>query len=446
MENNPIQQRMEEFELKYLTLRYAEVYNYLIMRTAQRDWDMLETFYDYMLGIDNEVDDVVVVFESPLYQEETYSKALVEELFGLVFLWNFSEKPQGVEDNYVDWEMDLSLASKKNVAALFVANINAFCDAVELAEDSNIVCLFHYKNSSPKAMLHWLKDLAQLELHPRVHIVISDTFEAPIFNALKDYAPKSTRILEHHFELDQAIKEIAAMGDPEAPDTQYRYHLMQLFEGISKKQEKEIRKHAKICLDIAAKNAASNDNWKIQKMIIYSALATFEYGEKQFQQAVNYINQGLEEVQAVLGLLPNEMVYRLLGQGLLFRGNLYLLLKKEEIAKDDFVQGELYYADSQDYLMQIEALRLIAKAAQKEGETPLRYEALNKGVRLGVKLNATLAQASTYPLLIKDVLATRYQRFISDRELDEIIQPLLGGQWRIETKSVKHIIEKNIIQ
>lgn len=446
MENNPIQQRMEEFELKYLTLRYTTSYNYLIMRTAQRDWDMLETFYDYMLGLDNEVEDVVMVFESPLYQEQTYSKALVEELFGLVFLWNFSEKPQGIEDNYVDWEMDLSLESKKNVAALFVANINAFSEVVELEEDSNIVCILRYQNSSPKAMLHWLKDLAQLELHPRVHIVISDTFETPVFNALKTYAPNSTQILAHHFELDQAIKEIAAMGDPEAPDTQYRYHLMQLFEGISKKREKEIRKHAKICLDIAVRNAASDDNWQVQKMIVYSALATFEYGEKQFQRSMDYLNQGLEAVEAVVGILPDEMVYRLLGQGFLFRGNLYLLLKKEGMAKHDFVQGEVYYARCQDYLMQIEALRLIAKTGANVGDTSLRYEALSKGVRLGVKLNATLVQGSTYPLLVREVLASRYQRFISDRELDEIIKPLLGEQWRIKTKSVKHIIKKNKIQ
>ena len=446
MENNPIQQRMEEFELKYLTLRYTETYQYLVLRTAQRDWEMLEAFFEYMLGIENEIEDVVFLFQSPLYQVQTYSKALVEELFGLVFLWNFSEKPSGMEDNYVDWKMDLSLESKKNIATLFVANINAFCEGVELEEDSNIVCIVHYQNSSPKAMLHWLKELAQLELHPRVHIVLSDTFEAPIFNALKDYAPKSTQILAHHFELDQAIKEIAAMGNPEDPDTRYRYHLVQLFEEISKKKEKNIQKHAKICLHIAEQNTAKDVHWQVQKMMVYSALATFEYGKKQFQQAIDCINKGLEAVQTVVGVLPDEMVYRLLGQGFLFRGNLYLQLKKEKMAQDDFVYGEIYYAKSQDLLMQIEALRLLAHAAEKNGDTLLRYKTLHKGVHLGVKLNATLTQASTYPLLVKDVLASRYQQFISDRELDEIIKPLLGEQWRKKTKSVKRIIEKKEIR
>lgn len=446
MESNPIQQRIEELEMKYIELRYTQTYKYLILRTPQDEREMVEAFYDHMLGIENEVGDVVLVFQSPLYEKKTYSMALIEELFSLVFIWNFSEKPSAIADNYVDWEMDKSLESEKNVAALFVANLNAFCEAVELEEDTNIICVLNYQNRDGKLMLQWLKDLAQLELHPRINLLVSDTFEQPLFNELKDYAPKSTQILQHRFELDQAIKELAAMGDPEAPDTKFRYHMLQLFEAINKKREKDIEKHAAICLQVAEQNKTADANWYVQQMVIYSALSTFEFGKKQFKQAVNYINQGLDILQEIREVLPDDFVYRLLGQGLLFRGNLYLFLKQYEEAKDDFIKGETYFENCLDYLMQIEALRSIAETAKKIGDKKLRYEALNKGVRLGSNLNDTLAQSSSYVLLVKDVLDAKYNSFVSDKELDTIIKPLLGEQWRTKYKSVKSIlVNKEII-
>ncbi|WP_158961955.1 hypothetical protein [Myroides fluvii] len=442
MDSNPIQQRIEEFEQKYLEIRYTQAYKYLILRTAQDDWEMLEAFYDYMLGIDNEVEDVVLVFQSALYQVETYSQALVEELFAFVLLWNYADKPDSIEHSFIDWKMNRSLSSTKNTAALFVANINAFCQSVTLEEDSNIVCVLHYQNKESRPILHWLKDLAQLELHPSVTIVLSDTFEDPLFNAFKDYSPKATQILPHRFELNQAIKEIAAMGDPNTPDTKYRYHMVQLHESINKQREKEVHKHANFCLEIADQNKENDANWYVQKMLVYSTWSTFEFSKKQFKQAVKFIDLGIDSLLEVKGKLVEDMVDRLLGQGFLFRGNLYLLLKENERAQEDFMQGELHYINCQDYLMQIESVRLIVQAAEKIGDKKIKYEALNRGIRLGVNLNPTLAQASTYTLLVKEVLAARYNSFISDSELDAIVKPLLGDQWRVNNKNVKSIMTK----
>lgn len=445
MESNPIQQRAEEFELKYLELRHTETYTFLVFRTASDDWEMIETFYDYMIAMDNEIEDVVVVFKSPLHQVDTYSNALVEELFMSTFLWNYADKPAGVDANYIAWDMDITTSSKNNVAELFVSNINAFCESVEFEEDSHFVCVLDYQNKEAKWILRWLKDLAKLELHPKIRLILSDTFERPIFNELKNFAPKSTQILPHHFGLAQAIKEVAAMGDPEAPDTKYRYHLVQLYEAIDKKKDKDVDKHAAICLTIAEHNKEKNANWHVQKVMVYCALATSEFGKKQFKKAINYIDQGILILQEIVGLLPEELLESLSGQTHLFRGSLFMMVNKCKKAIEDFKMGETYYARRQDHLMQVEAFRLLAIAADKDGDKPLRYEALNKGIRLGVNLNESLVQASTYTLLIKEVLDSRYTEYISDTALDTIIQPLLGKQWRMNAKSVKNIMaNKNL--
>ncbi|MGG5506990.1 MULTISPECIES: tetratricopeptide repeat protein [unclassified Myroides] len=444
--NNPIQQRVEEFELNYLETKYTHTYTYLIFRTAQDDWEMIDAFYDYMLGVDNEIEDVVVVFKSPLQHVQNYSEALVEELFMSTFLWNYAEKPKEIEDNFIHWEMDLSATSEKNVAALFVANINAFCEVVEFEEDSDLVCVLDYQNEEEQYILHWLKDLAKLELHPKVRLVLSDTIEDPIFDELTYFTPNSIHFLVHRFELAQAIKEVAAMGDPDAPDTQYRYHLVQLYEGVNKQQEKEIEKHATSCLAIANQQKEKDANWLLQLVSVYCALATAAFGKKEFKKAIVQMDEALAILQEGLGKLAAELLDPLFGQVYLFRGNLFLMIKSYPKAIADFQKGETYYEQQQNHLMRVEAFRLLAMAATKNGDHQLRYEALDKGIRLGVHLTESLALASTYTLLAKDVLDSRYTEYISDRELDCLVEPLLGKQWRTKTKNVKNSIANKDIK
>ena len=440
MECNPIHQRAEEFELKYLALSSTSSYTFLIFRTAFDDWEMIDAFYAYMLGLDNEIEDVVLLFTTPFQWEKSYSKSLVEELFMSTFLWNYSEKPREIEENYIDWEMDLDAGSDENVATLFAKNINAFCETVEFEEDSNLVCVLDYQSSNTKGMLHWLKDLAKLDLHPKVRLIISDTFEEPFFDELKHFAPKSTHIIPHRFELAKAIKAVAAMGDPEAPDTKYRYHLVQLYDAINKMNSNAVDQHAAICLKIADENKERDPNWYMQLVLVYCALATCEFGRKQYKAALIPMDEAVATLQEAKGLLPEEIVDSLFGQLCLFRGNLLLMTKDYSKAIDDFKRGESHYAHRQETLMQIEALRLLAVAADKKGDKELRYSALDKGVRLGVNLNETLATSSTYPLLVKAVLESRYVTYISDCQLESIVKPLLGTGWRTKTKSVKNMI------
>lgn len=440
MECNPIQQRAEELELKYLELKDTHPYTFLVLRTPSDDCEMIDAFYDYMVAVDNEIDDVVVVFKSGLQQVNLYSKALVEELFMSTFLWNYTDKPPGIESNYIQWKMDVTTSDTHNVAALFVSNINAFCASVEFEEDSYLVCVLDDPNKRVKAMLRWLKDLAVLELHPKVRLVLSDTFEQPIFDELQHFAPKSTHILPHFFGLAQAIKEVAAMGDPDAPDTKYRYHLVQLYDAIAKRQKNAIDQHANSCLAIADRFKETEVHWYIQKTMVYCALATSAYSEQQVNKAISYMDEGISILQEIEGQLSEDLVGQMAAQSHLFRGSLFMMLNKSDKAIEDFKSGVTHCENRQDYLMQIEAYRLLAQAADKGADKQLRYDALNKGLRLGQHLSAPIIQASTYALLVKEVLDSRYTAYISDSELDSLLQPLLGEKWRVNAKNVKSMM------
>ena len=444
MESNPIQQRMEEFELKYIETSFIERYQFLVLRTPKEDLDMVDAFYEYMLGVDNEIEDVVVLFQSPLNEVKAYSQDLVEELFYTTFLWNYSKKPESIEENFIDWEMDMSLKEEKNMASLFVSNINTFCDSLEFEEGSNLVCVLDYQNSESNYILSWLKDLVKLELHPKVSIVLSDTIESPVFNELKDLAPSSTYILIHQFELNKAIKAIATIGDPIAPSTQFRKHYFNMLEEVGKQNEKQIYLSAKACLSIAKNHKDKDVNWFNQIVVVQMVLANYETSGKNYKQAIVHLDKGIQAASETVGVLPDEMSCRLMGQGYLFRGTLYRLLKKYSKAKEDFIKAEEFYGSIKDYPLQIESLRMLAHAAKKDWDSTTKYKALDKGVRLGKMLNVSMAEASSYAILVKAVLASKYYNYISDQELSEIVTPLFGEDWRRVIKSSLKVLGEEV--
>ena len=60
------------------------------------DETMLKAFYQYMLAIDNEEEDMVLVIECPFTSSGTFSKETLDYVATQIEYWNNSKKPEDI--------------------------------------------------------------------------------------------------------------------------------------------------------------------------------------------------------------------------------------------------------------------------------------------------------------------------------------------------------------
>ena len=88
-----------------------------------------------MLGVDTDIRDIAIQFQTPINEPENFSRELVEELASVVNEWNTADKKAGFPFTAIHWTPDYSGPADKNTASLYVKNINSFTKKLKLAKD-----------------------------------------------------------------------------------------------------------------------------------------------------------------------------------------------------------------------------------------------------------------------------------------------------------------------
>jgi len=82
--------------------------NVVVFRVLKNDEDIIEAFFDYMLGVDTEIMDIAIQFKTPLSNTATFGKELLQELHYIVQQWNSANKNDDVPFTAINWEPDYS--------------------------------------------------------------------------------------------------------------------------------------------------------------------------------------------------------------------------------------------------------------------------------------------------------------------------------------------------
>lgn len=401
-----------------------------IMRVPEDEEDMTDAFFDYMLGIDTEIKDIAIQFKTSLYDIETFGKELLEELGEMVDTWNNLEKKPGIPFTAIDWKPDHSLAvTKDNYAALFVKNLNAFTNRLQLPEGTFVVPMLFFYSRNKQLINLWLEHMMEAGLHEKIKLLVADTFELPVFNECLKKFPDSSLLITPELKMSQAMEQLAAMGKPNDPETLYRLSFIKLTNAIAAKNESGVICHSDECLRIASVNIGHNPYWASQIVAVYFTLGIYKVSLKEFIAAISFATKALEAALATRNTISNEMCFRNIGQSAMFRGSLHYQQKQWEKSLEDFTMAEMYYGNCKDRVLQIEALRMKACAAKKYGAFEEEMKSLITGVRMGKSISPSMAQASSYRLLLRQMLFADYREHISYEEIDEVATPLLGDDW-----------------
>lgn len=149
-QSNPIQQRMEQVgEMWNDALKNQDV-KVILLRVKKDEEDMIEAFFDYMLGVDTDIADIAIQFQTPINETDTFSKELVEELAAMVNEWNTADKKEDFPFTAIHWAPDYTQTNDKNPAQLFIRNLNSFSNQLKLEDDIYVAPIIFLHTSDAK--------------------------------------------------------------------------------------------------------------------------------------------------------------------------------------------------------------------------------------------------------------------------------------------------------
>ena len=397
---------------------------------------MIKAFYDYMLAIDSDEEDMVFVLGMPFFNPATFSKELLEYVETQIILWNESKKPGNIVFEHIEWKPDYNIEDKENQAMLAVSNFNRLTEI--LVGDINVKCSFIFdvgEVSDNESCKEWFRQALSLPFHKQMIWGIADIKGFEYFNKFPTLFPHDFISIYPPIDIDGAMEQLAEQAanydrnDPAA--SKFRLALIKLMNSVKKGDSAQTDRYSKECLDMALVNVKNDINWLSQFVTVYTILYTDKIIRKDMDAALYFSGKAIESARLGIGKLDPSLAFRLLGNTLFGKGGILVRKSEWTEAAEVYQQAADAYKNCKDYLMQAEALRISGWCWEKKHEDGCAADCYIEGFRLIEKLSSDLIRNSSYPLLLLSLLHnSKRMEILSDDEMEKILSKVLGSDWK----------------
>ena len=397
---------------------------------------MIKAFYDYMLAIDSDEEDMVFVLECPFFNPATFSKELLEYVETQIILWNESKKPGNIVFEHIEWKPDYNIEDKENQAMLAVSNFNRLTEI--LVGDINVKCSFIFdvgEVSDNESCKEWFRQALSLPFHKQMIWGIADIKGFEYFNKFPTLFPHDFISIYPPIDIDGAMEQLAEQAanydrnDPAA--SKFRLALIKLMNSVKKEDSAQTDRYSKECLDMALVNVKNDINWLSQFVTVYTILYTDKIIRKDMDAALYFSGKAIESARLGIGKLDPSLAFRLLGNTLFGKGGILVRKSEWTEAAEVYQQAADAYKNCKDYLMQAEALRISGWCWEKKHKDGCAADCYIEGFRLIEKLSSDLIRNSSYPLLLLSLLHnSKRMEILSDDEMEKILNKVLGSDWK----------------
>ncbi len=429
-ESNPVEQRIEALATAWNDLKDLKDVRVIRIRAKDEELQMIDAFVWYMVGLDTLIDDIAFILDPLFTDEDIYSEHLLRSLDACIREWNDLPKAESVEFVPVNWEPDRQPEDKKNTSALFVANFNRLADTLDTEDDIWTVAIltFPHVPERAKEIGRWIENAIKAGISPKVRFLVIDTEKNTLFDRVAEVYPKQVYTLVPKLDMDNVISQVAAMGDPSDPSTPYRIAFVNMMNAMGKNKYKKAQDEGRECIRIAGENKAYDPSWGIQVVVVNLALSNDQVKRKDYNKAIRYTDQAIESAEALLDKLDPDVAYSASAQAYMTKASVYCYPKEWKKAISCYAEAAGRYVKANNKIMAIEAYRMAGFCSAKAwGDDTLEY--LVKGFRLGETVDAESLKASTYAVLIRQLLDKSYHEYITYEEIDRIASGIYGEDW-----------------
>jgi hypothetical protein len=439
-ESNPIQQRIDLLVEKWEATAAKPGINIIRIHAQENEKDMVDAFYMYLLGVDTQNNDIPIIFESIYQDDHQYTKALLDELKELIHIWNTSNKDAiTIKTEPINWEPDYTLIQKDNPAYLFIENMNRLAAYLNLQDSVFLIAVLKISVLQSPQFNTWLEFSLKAGFSKKLKILIDDNTDNPFYEKIALKYPDAVATLRPELDMDNAMQQIAAMGNPNDPTVQYRKSFIALTQAIGKRKEKDAEKHAGVCIEIAVKNLEKNPYWIGQLIAVNAALANDQIGYKNFNKAISYATEGVKAAEGSSEIITDEFIYRkFVAQAIMLRASLYAATKNWNNAVTDFTIAAEHYSYTNDMILAVEAQRMLGFCYNESGNTDAACKALAEAIITSKQLPAHIIQYTTFAGIIELLLKINNQKYISDLDIHQAAEAVYGAEWLKEVMNWKN--------
>ncbi|MCE8725427.1 hypothetical protein [Phocaeicola vulgatus] len=396
---------------------------------------MLKAFYDYMLAIDSEEEDMVFFFALPFTSAMEFSKDVLQYIGKQIEYWNNAKKPEDIIFEKVEWQADDSSINSGNTAQTVVENLNRLTRELVSGTDMKCSFIFNLEGTMDyEGCRQWFNQALSQPFDKQMVWGTGDITGQEQFGKLMATYPKETASIYPPIDMDGATEKLAEQAanedrsDPAA--SEFRLALTRLMSSVKKGDAAQTDLYARKCLDMALANVKKDLNWLSQFVTVYTILYTDHINHKDLDMALYFANKAVEAAQLGEGKLAPSLSGRLLGSSLVGKASIQVRKSDWNDAAETYRMGADAYANCKDYLMQAETLRMCGWCWEKAYDTERATECYIEGFRLANKLSSDLIRHSSYPLLLLKLLESRKrQSAVSNEEINSVLSRAIGKDW-----------------
>lgn len=435
MQTNPVQQRMDYLVDSWNNIPKEKI---KLIRAVIEPGDekMIETFYSYMLGVNVPVYDIAIHLSTGIEDEMDFSRDLLEELENMVNLWNAADFSKTTVDKVViNWQPDYTLTDKKNQAKLFVDNLNRLADVMELQKEKSLVVNLLLPSIYKKKRINkWLEQYLVLNIHPQLKLLLTEVSTTGMYEELSIKYAEDIFIWQPRIDTPNVMNQVAAMGDPQDPGTNYRLSFTKMMKAIGQNQTREARKEANTCLQIASNYVTQDPYWITQIIAVNIAMSNHYFKEGEMDEAYSEANAAIKMGQTVPEVLGVSLGCGILSQAQINKATMLCVNKKWKEASALYEQAGVNLEKSNVIALAIESRRMAAYCHLKKYSDDQALENLVEGYNLSDRLSDNELKNSTFSILLQLLLKLNYKEFISPAALEEKAGRIYGEYWREKIK------------
>ncbi|WP_299600185.1 hypothetical protein [uncultured Aquimarina sp.] len=299
-EHNPIAQLITTIQQKWIDEvtpnNHIQLVRWLIKPDQAR---LYEGFLRLESTPNGGLPDVPIVLLTAFENKETHSRNLIKDWIetfkkdqelqkelnarDLKFDWNISEYETKLENEDTDYDF------------LLLEMLSTFQKAMPNPQLHLALSLYPYSVEETKDYGKWIDHLIQLGLPDKVRIMFFDYVDERYFDNLVKTHSDIAKSLAVPIDLQGAINKIAAAGDPNDPEVQFRQCMIEMSKSVTKKNLPRLHTWGKKGLMITQKSG--NKSAFATAHVIYAGML-FNFKEYQaidelLQKAMAIAKQGL---------------------------------------------------------------------------------------------------------------------------------------------------------